>query len=574
MASTIIKLDCIDKKLIANEVPVIASGGVNDTTIEVNFSTEWDGLGKSAVFFNEKYETVYEVVLTNNACTIPGEVLTDPGYIFIGVRGVDADETVVKTSTLVRFKLANGAPVGNGTTVEPTANVYQQLLTAYGKTDAKFTTKTSDLNAAIVAEETERKSADATEAAERKAEIAVERARIDAFVALADGSTTGDAELQDIRIGVDGVTYDSAGTAIREQIGNTVEGVLSHVREATIQRPNLITECIEGYYGNQNGGLSYYDGAFHTQPIFLFAGETIYYTYSSIYGVNRYCFHYASEEMSGFRVENLEESTEYNKAIIPTTGYYVFNTVTNGCVTRNPEDLTKPTGCYLPEDILNKESVLTDFVESSPLYGKTISFVGDSICKGSGFDGGYGKIIADANKMQCEILAQNGATITSETYSGEQNRWWICENIGKTNQNADYIVVEGGVNDAATNVPLGELTVGYNEFDKTTFYGAFEFMCSELLSRFAGKKIGYVAVHKMTANYDSRNTENSYYYAAKKCCEKWGIPFCDLNVNVPPINDISALKTTYTLNGDGWHPNEAGYNAFYVPKIEAWLKTL
>ena len=56
-------------------------------------------------------------------------------------------------------------------------------------------------------------------------EIAVERARVNTFTALGEGSTTGDAELQDIRVGYDGTVYETAGEAVRGQITTLVEQI-------------------------------------------------------------------------------------------------------------------------------------------------------------------------------------------------------------------------------------------------------------------------------------------------------------------------------------------------------------
>ena len=49
-------------------------------------------------------------------------------------------------------------------------------------------------------------------------EVEVLKSRIDTISSLPEGSTTGDAELQDIRVKADGTIAENAGNAVREQI--------------------------------------------------------------------------------------------------------------------------------------------------------------------------------------------------------------------------------------------------------------------------------------------------------------------------------------------------------------------
>lgn len=160
--------------------------------------------------------------VANNVITFtPTKNFFENGMNELQIRVIDGEKALLSFREKVKCTGAMPFPDDDA---EEQQTLVEQILSKTGQETSERKAadekEKSERIAAIEKERNERTLGDNTERAERKAEIEVERQRINSLTKLPEGSTTGDAELQDIRVGANGETYETAGAAVREQIGS------------------------------------------------------------------------------------------------------------------------------------------------------------------------------------------------------------------------------------------------------------------------------------------------------------------------------------------------------------------
>ena len=223
--------------------------------------------------------------------------------------------------------------------------------------------------------------------------------------------------------------------------------------------------------------------------------------------------------------------------------------------------------------------VLPGTVEStSPLKGKKMLFMGDSISYGSG-DGV--SPFRTGRAWAGRIADRTGAIVTNASVSGakasyingdDKAKWLYTQFDQNKKEQYDVIVMHGGVNDARHNRTIGKILDTDNATElnqaKNTYIGGLQLLFYNVKKEQPNAKLFFIANHHL----DGHNTGNAknmapYFDMAKQLCEKYGIIFIDL-YNNKELNDKLETTTTKYLP-DTLHLNAAGYEIITPYILEA-----
>ena len=411
------------------------------------------------------------------------------------------------------------------------------------------------------------------------------RERIDNLAKLEEGSTTGDAELVDIRVGVDGTTYDSAGAAVRGQLGQISEEIVKISERTNILN---IEDSIKGHaYRSAVGSeIVLIENTNYTacnQVFNVNQGEK--YTHNWLYAA---CYIYDNEKKL---VLYDYADTIPHTITIPANGQYM--TVAGSTNQINDIMLVKDEN--IPEHYINYNTLKTrteQGYENSDEIKKIknqLNFVG---IKWTSFGDSLTAKSTLANHPKGSknyvdfVVEKLGLTVVNCGAGGtgyKKNDNNFVSRIDTIPDDTDILTVFGSFND----YEYIENSLGvFGDTTTDTLYGAMDTFFRTVLEEHPEMIVGTITPTKwgyLTIQYgdeDAQRRCDSYVKALTEVSEKYSIPVLDLyhDSNLRPWNENFRELYYKDDNGDGKpesvHLLQEAHRKFIAPKVENFIKSI
>lgn len=393
--------------------------------------------------------------------------------------------------------------------------------------------------------------------------VATLDARMDTFTQLAQGSTTGDAELQDIRVEYDGVTAATRGNAVRQQVSDLWNATLRLYPSAT----NLKT-TYNKVTANINENLIFsadteWTDLPKTNANILTGGIFINIRYSASYNLNLLITssnglvfkrivtrssHAIFSDWVNIGIQPVSENLTGSNA--QTVCLSDLNNLGNNliyCVSITQDDASSvvnlPTKGKLCRGLLitsgkQYKRANTDTQLFFPQYGQYVAFrtywssaggwtewnylgtkpysvlcVGDSIAYGGrnnrlGFIGQFHFPVTTNNSVV-------GASVSTVKENIKNVPQQLIDSYS-TDTNYDIVIAEGGINDYLSNAVLGSVPTapvtddtGDTRLDKSTLSGGIQHLFYNMIKLYPSTQKFFVITHR-TLNYPYTNNTAGY----------------------------------------------------------------
>lgn len=216
------------------------------------------------------------------------------------------------------------------------------------------------------------------------------------------------------------------------------------------------------------------------------------------------------------------------------------------------------------------------------LRGKKIVFLGDSITEGIGcssVEHCFVEQIAATSGAICKNFGVGGTRIAKqyEPSANPQMNQYFASRIPSMDEDADLVIVFGGVNDYASgDAPMGCMLDRVPD----TFLGALHDLYRRLIERYPDKPIVvFTPLHRVgeenpygKGKPKPIGTLKEYVDAIRQVAEFYSLPVLDLYASSGLQPCVSAQREKYFH--DAAHPNDEGHRVLARKMLDFFLKRL